>query len=478
MLEITKEELEKLLRHHKGNLTQTAANLGIARSTLTGHVERKGIDIEAIKRETEDAKPEDVRIEKVEVEVTPQQIVQAEGRAARAEQKAARMQKTWKELVRRADMTDQMIQSITPLLSDIRLPAIEPPSVDPRERSPITLKPVANDWHCGKVFDSDMINGINAYSPNIMARRVQKYSDVIAAWVSNYQNMGHTVERIIVPAIGDLVNGELHPEDESNYAGPMTQVVDLSLVFAQFIWEIAHLVPKLDIIWPAGDNHSRLTRYSATSAKAYQTTLNTVIGHMVSLMLAEVKHVNIHVAHQHQVYYQVYDKTWGACHGNMLKGGGGQLGIPAYGMRRHHDGNIATSVILAKQTMKELSLEKNMSVDDRMTAMYDALSGLVDHTLIGHFHQRSVLEFAHGDVHVMPALMGSDPFAVDALRKPGSAPRQVMYACHPRHDIIGEHVVEMSEFKDLNVSSRYNWGISDTSIDNMNEMWRGFVDNR
>lgn len=374
--------------------------------------------------------------------------------------------KAWKRMEERADITGRILDTIVPYMEAAKVPQVR--KVQPKKlpKRPVTFVTPLNDLHWGKLVDKNTLNMLNEYGPNVAALRIQHWVDTVISWAASYEDMGHEVERIVLPLLGDIVNGELHPEDEDNYAPSIVQTIDCSLVLAQAIYEIAAALPhtQIDLIAPAGDNHTRLTKKSATSAKAFGTTLNTVLCTNIGILTGPLENVTLSMDVSHQTFFRVYDKTFGACHGNMLRGGGGQLGIPAYGMRRHHDGAIAETVVLAKRQVRDLRLTQNMTVDDRLKALYGAVEGIVDKSLVAHFHTHQKLEFTTGDLTVLPALMGPDPYARDALRKPASLARQLIMVQHPEHGDLSEHVVHLNHIMDeSDTSSRYTWGAMGSS---------------
>lgn len=460
---LAKGAVERALQVHGGNITAAGKALGVSERAVRYAIDKHDIDIDVIRAvgPTTFADGEQVVTrEKVVVkEVPPADYVALETKVRRLEDKASRRERDWKEMTRQADLAQRLSDAVAPHMERIQLPSVKAPKLAPGDKSPITLQQVISDVHWGKVFHAPMINGLNAYGPEIAARRMQHVVDVVGAWKENYEAQGRPVERLVLPLIGDNFNGNLHPEDEDNYADTLIQCIDVSLVLAQMIAEMAHWFPRIDIVAPAGDNHTRLTKKSATSAKAFGTTLNTMMLTNISLLLRGIKHVHVHMDISHQTYYNIYGRTWGACHGNMLKGGGGSLGIPAYGMRRHHDGSIAETVILAKRQARELQFAESTPMEERLQQMYGLLEGIVDYSLVGHFHTRQVLEFTTGALFLMPSAMGPDPYARDALRKPGSMARQMLFAIHPKLDIIGEHEIRLNQFMSHDEKSRYDWGV-------------------
>jgi hypothetical protein len=110
-----------------------------------------------------------------------------------------------------------------------------------------------------------------------------------------------------------------------------------------------------------------------------------------------VEHIDMQIHPSYQVFFSVKGWEWSACHGHSVKGGGGSLWIPAYGVIRHHNGNVAKSVALAKA----LSRKDNVTYEE----LIEAISGIVDHSLVGHFHNKLDMGFVRRDP-VTPSLKG------------------------------------------------------------------------
>jgi hypothetical protein len=476
-MHMSADEVKRLLSIYGGNLTWAGKAVGLSERQMRSLARDKyRLDINSFRAAGPklDTKPIEVpkdieQVREVERRVEPAELVQAQTKVARLEERDRQRERIHKELTKQANVAHRIEKTVEPYMRALALPAVEAPTIEREEGKAITLSLTLNDIHWGKVFDGAVLRGLNAYNPNIAARRLQKVVDTTVKWIENYREMGHPVEKLIIPAIGDNVNGNLHPEDEDNYADIIVQMIDMSLVMGQIGWELSHHVPEIVWVWPAGDNHSRLTKKSATSAKAMGTTVNTALATNVALLLSQVKHNKVLIDRSHHTFYNVYGRTWGAAHGNLLAGGGGSLGIPAYGMAREHHGNLAETVIMAKRQMHELKFDPGATEAERLQRLQGLLEGIVDHTLIGHFHTRAFLEFAHGDLSVEPSAMGTDPYARDALRRFSPA-RQMLRAIHPTHDVIGEHVIQLGEFKDPDVQSRYHWGIEDRDNANPAEM--------
>jgi hypothetical protein len=474
MADFHPDQIRAAIINSGGSVKAAASSLGMSRYALYRLMKAQRIDADLIRAELAmgisapeegGGAVEQKKIVEVVKEVPPADYVALETKVRRLQDQHARRERDWKEMSRQANIGDRIMDAIAPRLQEIQIPTVRKPKIATGDRSPVTLMAPLSDIHWGKVFFEAQTGGLNAYGPEIAARRLQHVVDVIGAWKKNYEAQGRPVERLVVPMIGDNFNGNLHPEDEDNYADSLVQCIDVSLVLAQMIAEMAHWFPRIDIVAPAGDNHTRLTKKSATSAKAFGTTLNTVMMTSIAMLLRGIKHVKVHMDISHQTYFNIYGKTYGACHGNMLKGGGGSLGIPAYGMRRHHDGSIAETVILAKRHARELKFEKDTPLEERLSRMYSILEGIVDFSLVGHFHTRQVLEFTTGALYLLPSAMGPDPYARDALRKPGSMARQMLFAIHPKLDIIGEHEIRLNQFMDHSATSRYKWGVIDNGGD-------------
>lgn len=84
---------------------------------------------------------------------------------------------------------------------------------------------VETDWHLEERIDSDVVNGMNVATPDILAARVRRSIDkgieMIDAWRQSFK-----VDEIYLALLGDVITGYIHEElEESNYLSPTEAIV-------------------------------------------------------------------------------------------------------------------------------------------------------------------------------------------------------------------------------------------------------------
>ena len=380
-----------------------------------------------------------------------------------------------KELAHNASVVSATASIVVPWMeANMQLPPVKAPKKPTGDREAIWILLSINDNHFGATFDLDIMGGLNAFSPSICALRIERVCDVVRMWVENYARVGNPVAGIVIAFNGDNFNGSLAHEDTNNYARVVQQAGDIAAIHAQMTWEIAHMVPEVVCVCPGGDNHTRSTKRNVNSGASAATSWSTIYHWSMKAMLKSVKHVRFHIDIDRLVYVQICGKTWGITHGDMMKGGGGSLGFPAYGARRHHDGSVAETVVLAKRAAQDVKFANDMTEAQKLERMIAAIDKIVDYSLIGHFHIDMSLPLPSGKLKVAPSLMGADPFAKDNLRKYSEA-AQTFWALHPKRGIIGEHPVHLQSIVE-DGPSRYHWGVLEESLECPDDFYDRFVE--
>ena len=331
--------------------------------------------------------------------------------------------------------------------------SIKKPRTKKGKHGPIEHVLALSDWHWGDMVWPERVNNINAFSPKVAAQRVERCVDTTIALAKHHESAGNPVDQLTVVINGDQFSGmhNIHPDDADEEGRVVGQMTDCALVTAQAIWELAHYYPNVRVICPAGDNHTRSTRKNVTSATAFDQSWSTAYYQIIDALLMNVKHVDVQIYTSYQVFFSVKGWEWSACHGHSIKGGGGIAGVPAAGIIRHHNGNVAKSVALAKM----LSKTENVTYEE----LISAIAGIVDHSLVGHFHNKLDMEGMSGEIHITPSLKGHDPFCGDILGKIGKS-GQVLFCVHEKNDIMCHHPIRLDRFRDMDYESRYQWGVA------------------
>lgn len=432
----------------------------IEKHGLTEMVKNQSLSINRVKQDNVQSRP-------------PWEYAEWRVKEEKLRRELANERKINKELSANASVVRATASVVVPWMEEnMRLPDIKKPKKPVGDGEAIWLMVSVNDNHFGATFELSIMGHLNAFSPTICALRIERLSDVIRMWVGNYERLGNPVAGIVIAFNGDNFNGSLSHEDTNNYGRVVQQAGDIAAIHAQMVWEIAHLVPDVLCLCPAADNHTRSTKKSVNSGAAASTSWSTLYYWSMKAMLKSLKHVRFHIDIDRQVFVNICGFTWGVTHGDLLKGGGGSLGFPAYGAARHHNASVAETVVLAKRVVRDIRLSGD-TTSEKIQDMMDAVEGIVDHSLLAHFHVDMKLPLTGGKLHVAPSLMGADPFAKDNLRKFSPA-EQVFWAIHPKHDIMGEHVVRLQHIIE-DAPSRYHWGVLEDDLKSPDDFFDEFV---
>lgn len=338
-----------------------------------------------------------------------------------------------------ANVIDAVRELMAPVLKSYpvlleQVSCVEIPRL-PKHSEPIEIIVYLADWHIGEVISPEDVEGHNAYGPQIAAERVEHIAVVLAEFVEFYA-AAHPVKRITFALAGDMVNnaGVLHPTQTTDYARVLVQALDASLLAAQLIAPFSKIEgTEVRVIATAGGNHGRSnTGKPPFGPAAAQTSWDQVMyehlaamlwGHGIDFQLGRAYSITVDVA-GHAVWL---------AHGHAIKGGGGALGIPAYGTKR-----ASTSAVMASV----------------LEAIRSANPGrIVKHARVAHFHQEVQMPMPTGTFKICPSIKGTGPWELAALGAV-SSPECLFEVFHPEHGIIGSHTIDCSRPR----GEGFTWG--------------------
>lgn len=463
------EELKKRLYspEHGGSVSSLARATGVHRSTLDTAVHRTGLprrgnrwapllllndEGKIVEQEQHEPLPIPESVDRVVREVDPPEWARMRAAVQRAQSDAAQARKEAKELAKRANVVEDVRSILLPVVEELRLLKVPAPrrSKPTRRRHPVTAVGSWTDWHFGDEVDPAEVVGENAYSPGIAVSRVEHVVDTTIALLEDEAGV-HPVERLIIVENGDAISNmhALHGESATEISRAGKQAIDVALLKAQALRELAQHVPEILVVAPAGGgNHDRTTRRPSTGKAQIESSWAAMIYELTAALVASQSNIRWHVPTAYRALFEVYGSTICAMHGHAMKGGGGNLGIPAYALKRVHDSNVRRSAAKARRSAHHV------------TTLEDALSqlrGIVRHVMIGHFHTAVRWQIGDGFAMIDPSLKGPDTFSVDQLERESPA-AQALRFFHPEHDLIGEHLIRCDHLATEPESVRYVTG--------------------
>lgn len=289
------------------------------------------------------------------------------------------------------------------------------------------------DLHWGEIVIAKSINHANAYSPNIAANRLDYTVNVIRKIV---RDNASGYDELIIALNGDTIGGAIHPESTIYYASAIRQSLDVSLVLAQVIADCRQIFKTVRVLVTTG-NHPRTTYRTPTGGPArIETSYELVVAEYLAALLTNDKNVTFELADGYTLLTEICGETWAFSHGDGTGGGGGQLGIPAYGLKRAHDANREWSIVVAELENK-------------------AINSVVKHSRYGHFHTYFFWVAGSADIGLMPSPKGVDSFVKDKLGK-YSPPMFVLETVDKKNGKITMHEVDLRDIM-TESESRYVW---------------------
>jgi hypothetical protein len=366
----------------------------------------------------------------------PLELVQMQRRVDRAEAEARSLKAQLKHATKHANIVEDVRDMLAPVIDGCVIPR---PTPIPRrkktgKRKPLTAVLHLTDLHFDEIVEASTLNGVNAYSPEIAAARIQYAVDTLVEIASNYSN--HGIDELVLAVNGDTFGGAIHQDSAEYSARVARQALNAALILAQVATELASVFPRVRVLGTVG-NHTRSTNRMPTGKARVDSSWELLMHEQAAALLDRVSNVTYEVARGYTLDTMIGPSRWAFSHGDAVKGGGGQLGVPAYGLKRQHDANREWSMVLAQ-------------------LMALTADTIVKHTRVGHFHTFMAWQAGAGDIVLAPSPKGVDPFVKDVLGK-YSPPQLLVEIVHPEHDIIAHHLIDLAHITDPDASSRYVW---------------------
>lgn len=188
---------------------------------------------------------------------------------------------------------------------------------------------LASDWHVEEVVKAEMVNGLNAYTPDVAKARAEAYfrnalrlTDLVAKDVP--------LKTIVLGLLGDFFSNDIHDElAEVNAMGPTKAVRFAQNLIASGIKYVLANSPYDLVIVCASGNHARDTKKVHISTESDHSFEWLMYQNLAELFANEPR-VKFIISEAYLTYVQVYDKTLAFHHGHQVRyaGGVGGLYIP------------------------------------------------------------------------------------------------------------------------------------------------------
>jgi hypothetical protein len=314
----TDEALLAILAEHRGEIAAASDRFGCGGSTLRAALKKRGLmdrvnEMRAVRQVAARAKP-------VTEEVSREEILEQEVRELRAASNRGRKAEVKEERLTRA--VEEALRSVAP----------------PTRQRPARVSTAAagkahhrqlvqwSDWHGGEVVDPDAVNGLNAYSWEIMEARVDEMIDAMLS----HKRVSPELTGLDIIVGGDMNSGSNHRElAETNQYPLAEQGVRMGFLLGTAIEKLTDEYRSIRVLNIVG-NHPRLALKPA--AKNVHDNMDWVSGIIAREHLKAYKHVEVRCPTSAAAFWEIAGRTFYVWHGDGVRSS--MPGVPWGGLMR------------------------------------------------------------------------------------------------------------------------------------------------
>lgn len=259
-----------------------------------------------------------------------------------------------------------------------------------------------SDTHIGQVVTPEQTLGLGGYDFEIFLRRLARLERGVQSIL-----MDHTttkVPEIVVAMLGDMLHGNLaHAVEAGQLNTLFSQYFQAGHAIAQFLRNISRIAPVR--VHTAVGNHPRWGTQKKMPTTNRFSNLDQFLYAYIQALLSNEPRVRIVLDEQPFSRFQVQGWNFLAGHGDHLRGGDKNLGIPNHAIGR------------------------NVQVHSQLAMR--AKEAIPNYFLVGHLHRPITLPTTMGEFIVNGGFPGIDGFALmEAFNS--SLPSQKFFLMHER----------------------------------------------
>jgi len=253
-----------------------------------------------------------------------------------------------------------------------------------------------SDWQIGERIEGRDIEDFGMFDWQIAQERMYGICDDFLKWVNLNRGM-YRIEELILPCLGDFINGDIHDGGEHTNEFPApTQAARAGLLLGEVFRILEPHFGAVRAIEVACDNHGR-TGPKIPYKRRAQANYNTLVYTIANAKAERLRRFSAVFSDGLKERFKVGDYVFLAEHGNDIRG---WQGIGYYGMER----------TLGREARKRMNTDKTFS-----------------YWLMGHWHVPSVLQ---DQIMINGCLTGTTE--LDHANGRFAAPTQVAF-------LVGKH---------------------------------------
>jgi hypothetical protein len=223
---------------------------------------------------------------------------------------------------------DKVCERLVPFQVNFRKPKIVIKDGD----CPIAQVSLWSDLHSGKHVSPSQTNNFGSYNFSTCCDRVKYYEQRLIKEITTKAK--GVVDEAHICVMGDMQDGRLdHSVEVSNVTTVTDQWLSTSYLLAQAFTNIAAMVPKLTIRTVVG-NHTRWQNQKKMPTDNRYSNLDQILYHTVHILMKNVRNVNFILNNEMEQYFTVKNTVMYMLHGDTVRGGDSQMGVPYQGIAR------------------------------------------------------------------------------------------------------------------------------------------------
>ena len=301
-------------------------------------------------------------------------------------------------------VTKQLVEEIKLLAPTSYDPL--PPVVDVRPRdgagSPQSAVLLFSDTHVGKVVAPAQTLDLGQYDFDTFLARLKYLEESTISILKNHTPSG--VDELVIAMLGDMLDGALgHGVEAGQQNTLFTQFFGASHAIAQFFRNLAAHVPVVRVHTVVG-NHTRWQNQKRMPTENRFSNLDMFLYAMVQALTADIPSIKWNLDMQPFSIFDVKGFTFHAAHGDHLRGGDKNLGIPNHAIGRE----VSTKTQL-------------FAKNGRQSPHY---------YLTGHLHRSIQIPHALGAIIINGGFPGIDNYALMENFNPVDPTQHLMFVHH------------------------------------------------
>lgn len=221
-------------------------------------------------------------------------------------------------------------ETLARIAEGVRRRAVRP-SWDSRKRTARGKAPAfalidVSDEHYGEVVKPEQVRGLNAYDPEIAAKRIRAVYENAIRLALDYTSGIEYVGACVVLG-GDHTSGEIHEElGRTNAATPIEAMIPLRDLHVTGLRAVREAFPCLRVVRTAGGNHGRTDKRMPAKDQAARN-FDALLYDLILEQFTGVKGVEWNDGRGDIASFRLFGTHFDAVHGHQFRGGSGIAGM-------------------------------------------------------------------------------------------------------------------------------------------------------